>query len=139
MNDNQLSPNDLRIEEHIQRHEKELNTLRERSHKIANEFTVSENKLTTTITKLTETFVELQAEYSLISNRIPKDLVEQLIRFEMKIDGVLNSYDQFVAKSEWMVLKNEHELLKKLIFSAVGMILLAVIGTIITLAMDHKL
>ena len=116
------------------RHEAELKVLRDRSHKDANDEMIRSDKLQDGLMDLERGLAGALADIEKITERIPVDLATRFIRFEMKLDHLsVQIASDFVKRTEWEVLRTEHDQMKKLIYSTVGLILMAVVGAVIAM------
>lgn len=115
------------VESHITRDAEEIKTLRDRSHKTANE-----------ITSVAGEVDKLGTELTHLVDRIPMDIGLRLVRFEMKIDEISKQLAaDFVKRTEFEVMKVEHEQMKKIIYGFVTIVLLAVVGAIVALVVKQ--
>lgn len=115
------------VDDATTRHADEIKTLREKGHKVAND-----------VTELHGEFVDIDNELKILTNRIPTDLTDRLIRFEIALNGITKQLtEDFVKRVEFEVLKVEHEQIKKIIYGFVAIVLLAVVGAVVALVVKQ--
>ena len=115
------------VDDQIAREEDEIKTLRDRSHKVANE-----------VTGVIGEIAKIETDILHLTERIPLDIGVRLVRFEMKMDEISKQLtSDFVRRTEFEVMKVEHEQMKNIIYGFVTIILLAVVGAVVALVVKQ--
>jgi hypothetical protein len=121
--------------------EKDVDQLVERVQQLVTDY----HTLNVDVTKVkgdTESKLEmLTREFKHLSERIPEKLQETLIRATLTLETLVTNVKQigidmkadYVGRTEFEVLKTEHDQIKKLMWGFIAMVLTAVVGGVIAL------
>lgn len=113
-------------------HAQEIKTLRERSHKMADEITALNLDAAEKFNDVQKQVATVSGELWRIAERIPEDLPARLLKLELMLTNLASNVEsKFVTRNEFTVVLTEHEQLKKVVFGAISLAITAIAMSLI--------
>lgn len=90
------------------------------------------------VQKLIDQYHALSAELSRVGNKIPDGMDKRIIKIELQLEQLLKDVEsKFVERTEFEVLKVEHNQIKKLVWGFIMLVLTSVVGALLALVVHN--
>jgi hypothetical protein len=90
------------------------------------------------IKELRSSVDHLTTELAKVSGKIPDDLAKRLITIELQLGTLIKDTEsEFVSKTDFEILKVEHNQIKRLVWGFIVMVLTSVIGGLLALVVHN--